>query len=202
MSLNHIVKGGFADQQPIALECKSIQIVNGAAAGDILTASDSSGNAVWSAPAPAGLQGLAAQFVQYTQSPNNSVASGLAFELLTDNPTGVYNTIPGLTTASAPTQGTAILLPIGNYIVDYETSMSSVGPIAISLSPTNATYTVYIPSKSGSTTATTWVHGRSILSITGADKYMIVGPTDSVAAVVVTSGGAPQYIVRLTILQI
>jgi len=143
----------------------------------------------------------AAEFVQYTQSPNNSVASGLAFELLTDNPLGVYNTA-GITTGAAPTQGTEFFLPIGVYIVDFETSMSSIGPIAISTSLfTGGPYTVDINSKAGSTTATTWVHGRSIINATSA-TFAIIGPTDSVVAAVAPTGGSPEYIVRVTFLKI
>jgi len=144
-----------------------------------------------------------AEYVQFTQAPNNSVASGLAFELLTNYPSGTFNNI-GITTAGAPTQGTAFFLPAGVYMVDYETSMSSVGPIGISTSPSNGvgTYTFDNTSKSGSTTATTWVHGRSIIKVNSGGTYMIVGPTDSVTAAVVTTGGAPQYIVRVTFLKL
>ena len=146
-----------------------------------------------------------AEFVQYTQAPNGSVAPGLALELLTDNPTGVFNTL-GITTAAAPTQGTAFNLPVGFYMVDYETSTSSVGPLVISQGLINVIptdYTADINTKAGSTTATTWIHGRGIVeSSVALGQWIIVGPTDSVTAAVVPTGGAPQYIVRVTFLKI
>lgn len=144
-----------------------------------------------------------AEYVQYTQAPNNSVASGLALELLTDNPTGVFNTI-GIITAGAPTQGTAFNLPIGFYMVDYETSTSSVGPLVISQGTVaGGPFTADINTKAGSTTATTWIHGRGIVESSVANgQWIIVGPTDSVTAAVVPAGGAPQYIVRVTFLKI
>lgn len=154
-------------------------------------------------PSPASLG--YAEYVQYTQAPNNSVASGLAFELLTDNALGVFNTA-GITTAGAPTQGTAFFLLPGFYMVDYETSTSSVGPLAISQGLTNvlpSDYTADINTKAGSTTATTWIHGRGIVeSSVALGQWFIVGPTDSVTAAVTTTGGAPEYIVRVTFLKI
>jgi len=145
----------------------------------------------------------AAEFTQLTQAPNNSVGSGLAFEFLTDYPLGVYNTT-GITTFNAPIQGTAFLLPIGTYVVDYEMSLSSAGPVAISTSPNNlnGSYTVDVSSKAGSSTATTWIHGRAIIQVVAVPLYFIVGPTDAVTASVANTAGAPQYIVRLTILKI
>lgn len=168
--------------------------------GQVLTAESSQPFGLqWLSPGST-LPSLGAQFVQYTQAPNNSVASGLAFKLTTDNPTGTFNTL-GLTTGAAPTQGDWILLPAGNYMIDFETSMSSVGPIAMSTSAVSTgPFVAYTPSKAGSTTATTWVHGRTLFNA-AAPTYIIIGPTDSVTATVVPSGGAPQYIVRVTIVK-
>jgi len=142
-----------------------------------------------------------AEYVQRTQAPNNSVASGLALKLTTDN-AAIFDTI-GITVAGAPTQGDAFTLPVGYYMVRYETSTSSVGPLAISQGNTAAgPFTADINTKAGSTTATTWINGGGIVHSTVGNQTIIVGPTDSVAAAVTTTGGAPQYIVRLTILKI
>jgi hypothetical protein len=151
------------------------------------------------------LPSLGAQFVQTVQGANISVASGLAFDLVTGSlyPTGTFNTA-GITFGGAPTQGTYFHLPPGNWMIDFETSMSSVGPIAMSTgTASTGPYTPYIASKAGSTTATTWVHGRTIYSAAqvATAPFVIFGPTDSVAAAVVTTGGAPQYIVRVTFQQ-
>lgn len=165
-------------------------------------------------PGPPGPTGAAgsfgyAEYVQLAQFPNNNVASGLAFQLLTNYPNGTFNNI-GITTAAAPTQGTAFLLPPGIYMVDYETSMSSKGPIGISTSPSNVagTYTFDNTSKSGSATTNTWIHGRSIVNAPPDGIYMIVGPTDCISASVAQTGcvaacaAQSQSTVRVTLLKL
>lgn len=165
------------------------------------------------ATGPAGTPGVTgslslkyAEFVQNTQGTNNSVAPGKAFEFLTDNPTGIVNTIPvGFTATTAPTsQGTVFILPIGVYMIDYETSMSSVGPIALASGPgTGGPFTAILTSKSGSTTATTWVHGRYIIDTSVDGQFIILTGTDSVtAAVAPTPAGGSVFLVRITFLKL
>jgi hypothetical protein len=162
------------------------------------------------APGATGTVGVA-EYVQLSQSSNNRVASGLAFQLLTNSPNGIINNI-GIATVAAPTQGTAFLLPPGLYMVDYETSLLTNGPIGISTSPSNGTgtYTFDNNSKSGSSTSKTWIHGRSTVNVLSNATYMIVGPTDGVCASVAPTGCVnacvcatqSQYTVRVTILKL
>jgi hypothetical protein len=143
------------------------------------------------APGPAGSFGYA-QFVEFN---SQSVASGNPLSC----PNTVYDTI-GITKMGLAT-GTVFQLPRGVYVVDYETSTSSVGPLAISTGPSSGSLSIDINSKSGSTTATTWIHGRSIIQSLASNVFFIVGPTDSVAAAVAPIGST-EFIVRVTILKI
>jgi hypothetical protein len=49
--------------------------------------------------------------------------------------------------------------------------------------------------------ASTWIHGRSIINTAIQGPVVIIGPTDSVAAAVITTGGSPEYIVRVTFIK-
>lgn len=143
-----------------------------------------------------------AEFVQHTQSTNSSIAPGLAIEYLTDNPTGVFNTITGLTLAAAPTQGTEFQLPIGVYMIDYENSADAAWSLAIYKgAATSGPYTIDTNTISGSSTATTWIHGRAIVNAV-APVFMIISPVTGTQAIPTAGTAAGEFIARLTILKI
>ena len=55
---------------------------------------------------------------------------------------------------------------------------------------------------SGSSTSTTWIHGRAIETVvSGVNNVIIVSSVVGTAAVV-TAGTAPQYVTRITFLKI
>ncbi len=85
-----------------------------------------------------------------------------------------------------------------NRLCFYGNNESDSGYRSNSASP----FVVHLPSKTGSTSGTTWLHGRSVINTATEGPEIIIGPTDGVAAAVTTTGGSPQYIVRVTFLKI
>lgn len=142
-----------------------------------------------------------AEYVQHTQAPNNSVAPGTAIMYLTDNPAGVYDTI-GITTTTGPGAiGTEFLLPIGTYVIDFENSADAAWSLALYKSVTTQTETIDTNTIAGASTATTWIHGRSIL-VAAAPTYFIISPVTGTQAIPTAGTAAGEYIARLTILKI
>ena len=142
-----------------------------------------------------------AEFVQLTQSPNDSIAPGAGVTYTVDNPTGVFNTL-GITLDTVPGgQGTAFLLPAGRaYIIDFENSNDQPWALAIYKSTALATIAAGIDNNTiaGSTTATTWIHGRAIVVAT-VPTYIMISPVTNTHAIP-TAGNAPVYIARITFL--
>jgi hypothetical protein len=97
-----------------------------------------------------------AEYIQTVQTPNDSIPPGTAFTL----DAKVFNSIPLLIEAGSG--GTVFTLSNGTYVIDYETSLSSAGSLAIYSGPTSGALAIDTNTISGSSTATTWIHGRAI----------------------------------------
>jgi len=165
------------------------------------------------ASGPAGVSGIIgyAEYVQLSQDTNASLNTGIAFQLLTDNPTGIFNTI-GITTANASTpttgtQGTAFLLPTGIYIIDYQTILDFVEeggdyiPMGIYTSANNTNGSYVLDNNSFTVSFDeSWMNGRHIVKIT-APTYLMLGSTgpDNVEVI---DGETGRFVVRMTFLKV
>ena len=148
---------------------------------------------------PGGLLG-AAEYVR-TDNVNDSVEAGTPFFI----DTLVYNSVPANIVAGpgVPT-GTAFTLSTGTYIVDYEMSLAPAMSVAIYRGPTAGSLAADTNTIAGSSTATTWIHGRAIIQVITATEVIAISPfvTSPAAAVVTAGNAAGYYMIRLTILQI
>ena len=126
-----------------------------------------------------------AEYIRTIQSPNDSVPPGNAFTIDTE----VYNSIPSFIVASSGAGGTVFTLGTGVYMIDYETSLTSAG--SLSIDPNTI---------SGSTTGTTWIHGRAI-EFVSVSLVIAISSVVGTAAVA-TTGSSSEYMIRLTILKI
>jgi hypothetical protein len=137
-----------------------------------------------------------AEFIHITQTPNNSISPGTAFTIEIE----VFNSVPSSIVASPGAGGTVFTLSSGTYIIDYETTLSSAGTLAIYTGPNSGSLSVDTNTISGSTTATTWIHGRAIQVVSTSLVIAIssvVGTAD-----VTTAGTATPFMIRLTILKL
>jgi hypothetical protein len=144
-----------------------------------------------------------AEFVQLTQGTNVSVAPGTAVSYLVDNPVGVFNSL-GITFVSGPGgQGTAFLLPIGTYMVDFEHSAGSASSFAIYRATSLGALAGGVDNNTiaGSTTATTWIHGRAIVNA-AAPTYLMISSVVGIVAIVPAGTAAGFYVARITFLAI
>ena len=147
------------------------------------------------ATGPPGLIGFA-EFIRTIQSPNDSVPPGTAFTIDTE----VYNSIPSTIVPSVGAGGTVFTLGPGSYIIDYETSLESAGSLAIYTGATSVTLTLDPNTISGSSTATTWIHGRAIETVTTSLVIAISSVVGTAA--VTTAGTSTSFMIRLTIVKI
>jgi hypothetical protein len=150
---------------------------------------------------PTGLQGATsaigyAEYVYEIQTPNNSIPPGTAFTINNQ----VYNSVPSLIVASTGAGGTVFTLGPGTYVIDYETSLVSAGSLAIYTGATSASLSIDTNTISGSSTATTWIHGRAIEFVSTS---LVIALSSVVGtAGVSTSGNASPYMVRIILLKI
>jgi hypothetical protein len=101
---------------------------------------------------------------------------------------------------SAGSGGTVFTLGPGTYIIDYEMSLSSAGSIAIYSGLNAALLSVDTNTISGSSTATTWIHGRAIKTV---PVSLVIAISSVVGTAAVTTAGTDSlYMVRLTILKV
>ena len=147
---------------------------------------------------PTGTSGFIgyAEYIHTEQTPNNSIPPGTAFTIDTE----VFNTVPAFIVASPGAGGTVFTLSQGAYIIDCEMSLASAGSIAIYSGPNSASLTIDTNTVSGSTTATTWIHGRAI-EFVATTLVIAISSVVGVAAVT-TSGTDSSYMIRLTILKV
>jgi hypothetical protein len=137
-----------------------------------------------------------AEYIHTTQSPNDSVPPGTAFTIDTQ----VYNSIPALIVATPGSGGTVFILSPGVYVLDYETSLTAAGSLAIYSGPAANALTIDTYTISGSTTGTTWIHGRAVEEVLATQFFAVSSVVGS--ANVTTAGTATPYMIRLTILKI
>jgi hypothetical protein len=162
------------------------------------------------APGPTGAPGTNgvigyAEYVQYTQPPNNSVAPGTAISYLVDHPSGVYDTIGIITTTGPGGIGTAFQLPLGVYMIDWENSNGASWSLAIYQSGSVLTLPVGINNDTiaGATTAGSWIHGRAIITSSVGNQFIMISPVVGTTSIGdPTTGSAPQTIARITFLQL
>jgi hypothetical protein len=140
-----------------------------------------------------------AEFIRTTQSPNDSVPPGTAFTI----DTSVYNSAPASIVASAGAGGTVFTLAApGVYALDYEVSLTAAGSIALYKGATAGSLVIDNNSIAGSTTATSWIHGRSVQNVTAGTQVFALSSVVGTAAVTTAGTAAGFYVVRLTILQL
>jgi hypothetical protein len=150
---------------------------------------------------PTGSQGIQsiigyAEYIRTIQTPNDSVPPGTAFTIDSE----IYNSIPALVIASPGAGGTVFTLLLGTYIIDYETSLTTAGSMALYIGPDSGSLAIDTNTVSGSTTATSWIHGRAILDV---PVSLVIAVSSVVGtANVATAGTASLFMIRLTILKI
>ena len=136
-----------------------------------------------------------AEFTRIIQAPNDSVPPGQAFTIDTQ----VINTMPLNVIASAGAGGTVYTLSPGIYVLDYETSLGSAGSIAVYRGATAGTLAVDTNTIAGSSTATTWIHGRAVIDTRAGAEVVAISSVVGTAAVVTAGNAAGFFMIRLTI---
>lgn len=148
--------------------------------------------------AAGGIAGYA-EFVQHTaQAP---IAPGSAIKYTTDTPF-VYDTI-GINVLAGPgAVGDAFQLPVGVYIIDYENSADAAWSLAIYQGVSNTVLAIDTETISGASTATTWIHGRAIITSAVGDDWIMISPVVGTQSIPTAGTAAGEFIARLTILKI
>jgi len=140
-----------------------------------------------------------AEFIRTIQSPNNSVPPGTAFTIDTE----VVNSIPSVIVASSGAGGTVFSLnSAGTYVVDYEMSLGSAGSVGIYTGATAGSLALDTNTVAGSTTSTTWIHGRAFVVVTTTPLVIAISSVVGTAAVATAGTDAGSFMIRCTILKI
>ena len=141
----------------------------------------------------------AAQFVRTIQVPNNFVPPGQAFTIDTQ----VFNSVPASIVASAGAGGTVFTLgATGTYMLDYEMSLSSASSIGVYTGPNAVALVLDTNSIAGSSTAATWIHGRTLVATGASPVVVAISPVVGVASVTTAGTASGNYMIRLTVLKI
>jgi hypothetical protein len=148
---------------------------------------------------PTGVSSIAgaAEYIRTIQSPNNSVPPGTAFTIDTE----VFNSIAGDVVAGAGAGGTVFTLSVGTYVIDYEMSLGSAGSVALYVGPSAGSLAIDTNTVAGSSTATTWIHGRAIQNVT-TTLVVAVSSVVGTANVVTAGTDAGSFMIRITFLKI
>jgi hypothetical protein len=153
-----------------------------------------------------------AEFIQTVTGTNSnaSVAPGQAFNFATTVSPSAF------VTPNTPVDGGTVFTfnTTGTYVLDYEMSLDGLSP-GLGLGSAMAVYSstannppligdLVTNTIAGSTTASTWIHGRSLLSVATTPLYVMISPVNTGYPVTVVTPGAttPEYMTRLTILKI
>ena len=115
--------------------------------------------------------------------------------------TQVFNNIPTEIVASAGSGGTVFTLTAGTYVIDYEMSLGSAGSVGIYSGPNSGSLALDTNTVSGSSTATTWIHGRAIIVVVDSLTFGISSVVGT-ASVVTAGTDAGSFMIRLTILKV
>jgi hypothetical protein len=137
-----------------------------------------------------------AEYIHTTQTPNDSVPPGTAFTIDTE----VYNSVPSFIVPTAGAGGTVFTLSAGAYVIDYELSLASAGSVALYTGLTSSSLSVDPNTISGSSTATTWIHGRAIEYV--ATSLVVALSSLVGTANVTTAGTSSSYTIRFVVLKI
>jgi hypothetical protein len=138
----------------------------------------------------------AAQYVRQTQQPD-PIAPGTAFTIDTE----VYNGVPGSIVLAAGAGGSVWTLGPGVYMLDYEMSLEAAGSVAVYVGSDADSLAIDTDSIAGSTMPSTWIHGRSIVTV-GNILTVTTSPVVGTAAVTIAERAIGFYTIRLTILKI
>ena len=113
----------------------------------------------------------------------------------------MYNTI-GITTATGPGGiGTAFMLPVGVYMIDWENSNSGAWSLAIYHGSSNVSLAFDRDTTAGATTAGSWIHGRAIITSTIGAQWIMISPVVGTFSIGdPTTGSSPDTIARITFL--
>ncbi len=137
----------------------------------------------------------AAQFINTT---TQTVNAGAPFTFSTS----VFNNTNYIV-ASSGGGGTVFTLSAGGtYCIDYEMSMSASNSLAIWKGASVGTIAIDTNTISGSTTFTTWVHGRCFETVTNGSPLVIALSPATGNVTVTSAGSASQFMARLTIMKI
>jgi hypothetical protein len=96
--------------------------------------------------------------------------------------------------------GTAFTLGAGVYVIDYETSLEASGSIALYTGPNSGALAIDVDTIAGSSTGTTWIHGRTI-EVVSTSLVIAVSSVVGTAAVS-TAGSSSSFMIRITFLKI
>lgn len=140
-----------------------------------------------------------ASYIRTIQSPNNSVPPGTAFTVDTQ----VLNTMPTDVVVGAGAGGTVWTLnTVGSYTFDYEMSLGSAGSIALYTGPSAGSLAINNNTIAGSSSATTWIHGRGTVVVASTPVVVAVSSVVGTANVVVAGNAAGFYVVRVHITRV
>jgi len=139
-----------------------------------------------------------AEFIRTIQVPNNSVPPGTAFTIDTQ----VVNNITSSIVAAAGAGGTVYTLGVGTYVIDYEMSLVAASSVGLYTGPNAGSLTLDVNTVAGSTTGTTWIHGRAFEVVAGAPLVIAVSSVVGTAAIATAGTDAGSFMIRLTIMKI
>jgi hypothetical protein len=136
---------------------------------------------------------------EFVTSTEQTAAPGTPFLISTQ----VYNTMPSVISPTAYSTGTIFVLSVtGYYMVDYEVSLDRAAAVIL------LSDTVFPPINTdphtiaGSSTATTWIHGRALVFTTTIPYYFGVTSDIGTPATVIAGGNSHgSYMIRLTVLK-
>jgi hypothetical protein len=140
-----------------------------------------------------------AEYIQTIQGSNASVPPGNAFSINTE----LINTIPSAIVSSTGNSGTVFTFnAIGTYELDYETSLATAGSIALYTGPFAGALAIDNNSIAGSSTATTWLHGKRFVVVSVAPLVVQLSSAVGTCSVGTAGTAAGFYIVRLHIVKV
>jgi hypothetical protein len=124
-------------------------------------------------------------------------APGVAFPIDTQ----IYNTVPTAIVSSSGDGGTVFTLAAGAYVIDYEMSLVGPGAVAVYTGPDASSLVLDPNTVAGSTTPTTWIHGRA-MEVVSTTLVFGISPVGAAAAVTTAGTDGTSFMTRLTILKI
>lgn len=136
-----------------------------------------------------------AEFIRTIQVPNDSVPPGTAFTIDTQ----VFNSVPTAVVASLGDGGTVFTLTTGTYTLDYEMSLESAGSIGLYTGPNAGALTLDPNTVVGSSTSTTWIHGKALVVVPSTPLVVAVSSVVGTASVSSAGTDVGSFMVRLII---